>query len=84
MTILTVTEARSNLYRLVDEASMTHEPLFIKGKRQNAVLLSEEDWIAIQESLYLGSIPGMIESILKGGEEELAKCAGEIQFWPGK
>ena len=84
MTTLTITEVRANLYRLIDKAAMNHEPLFIKGKRHNAVLLSEEDWLSVQESLYLGSIPGMIESILLGGEEALLDCSQETAFWPGK
>lgn len=84
MTTLTVTEARSNLYRLVDEASMSHEPFFIKGKRHNAVLLSEEDWRSIQESLYLVSIPGMVESIIEGTREPISECSQDIEFWPGK
>jgi antitoxin YefM len=64
MTTLTASEARTNLYRLIDEA--THEPLLITGRRNNAVLVSESDWTAIQETLHLLSVPGMRESILEG------------------
>jgi antitoxin YefM len=66
MQILNVTEARTKLYKLVDEASLSHEPCIIKGKRHNAVLIAEEDWRNIQETLYLLSIPGMRESIREG------------------
>ncbi len=62
MKTLTTTEARKNIYKLVEE---THEPIQITGKKNNAVLVSEEDWRNIQETLYLTSIPGMRESILK-------------------
>jgi len=59
MPTLTATEARSKLYRLIDEAASTHDPIVITGKRSNAVLLSEEDWRSIQETLYLLNIPDM-------------------------
>ena len=63
---LSISEARSNLYRLIDEAAASHTPLVITGKRNNAVLVSEEDWAAIQETLFLLSVPGMRESIKEG------------------
>ena len=66
MPIVTVTEARRDLYRLVDQVQESHEPIQISGKRGNAVLVGEDDWRAIQETLYLVSIPGMRESILEG------------------
>ena len=75
MTILKASEARSNLYRLIDEAADHHEPVQITGKRNNAVLVGEEDWRSIQETLYLLSIPGMRESIRKGLKEPLAKLS---------
>jgi len=84
VTILTITEARSNLYRLIDNVVESHIPLLIKGKKHNAVLISEEDWSAIQETLYLAAIPGMSESIIAGGKEPLSECSQEISFWPGK
>jgi antitoxin YefM len=65
-TVLTASEARANLYRIIDEAADSHEPISITGKRANAVLVSESDWNAIQETLYLLSIPGMRESIKEG------------------
>ena len=66
MTELNASAARANLYRLLDEAAETHRPVRIAGKRNNAVLVAEDDWNAIQETLYLLSIPGMRESIRKG------------------
>ena len=78
MTILNATEARAKLYSLIDEATNTHKPILIKGKRGNAVLLSESDWNAVTETLHLLSIPGMRESIKKGLEEELSECSKDL------
>ena len=75
MTSLPVTQARSRLYQLLDEASDSHEPIQITGKRCNAVLVSEEDWRGIQETLYLLSVPGMRDSIRKGLAEPLSKAS---------
>lgn len=75
MTTLTASEARSNLYRLIDEAASTHTPILITGKRSNAVLIAEEDWRAIQETVYLLSIPGMRESIREGLNTPIEECA---------
>ena len=65
MTTLTASKARSSLYRLLDRAAQSHEPIQIMGKRNNAVLISEEDWRSLQETLYLMSVPGMRASIVK-------------------
>lgn len=62
----TATEARRQLYGLVDRVQETHEPVWITGKRGSAVLVSEEDWRAVQETLHLVSIPGMRDSLLEG------------------
>ncbi|MGQ0593498.1 MAG: type II toxin-antitoxin system Phd/YefM family antitoxin [Gammaproteobacteria bacterium] len=75
MTTLTASEARSNLYRLIDEAASTHSPILITGTRSNAVLISEEDWRAIQETVCLLSIPGMRESIREGLSTPIEECA---------
>lgn len=80
MNILNATEARAKLYRLIDEAAETHEPVIITGKRKNAVLVSEEDWNAISETLHLLSIPGMRESIRQGLEEEVSDCSPELDW----
>jgi prevent-host-death family protein len=66
MQTLSASSVRTNLYRLIDEAATTHEPLVITGKRNNAVLVSLEDWSAIQETMFLLSIPNMRESIKEG------------------
>ena len=69
-------KARENLFRLVDEVSTEHEPILITGKRANAVLVGEEDWNSLQETLYLLNVPGMRESILTGmntPDEELSR-----------
>ena len=75
-----VTDARARLYRLIDEAASSHEPIHITGKRTNAVLLSEEDWQSIQETLYLLSIPGMRESIRKGLKTPVRECSEELDW----
>lgn len=80
MTTLTATEARTNLYRVIDEVAESHQPLLITGKRNNAVLLSAEDWSAIQETLNLTSIPGMQESIKEGMTTDLADCSAELDW----
>ncbi len=80
MTTLNATEARSKLYSLIDEASDTHQPIVITGKRGNAVLVSEEDWNSIKETLFLLSIPGMRESIREGMDEELDECSEELDW----
>ena len=80
MTTLTATEARANLYRVIDETAESHKPVRITGKRNNAVLLSEKDWDAIQETLYLLSVPGMRESIKEGLETDLSDCAEELDW----
>jgi antitoxin YefM len=78
MTNLTASEARANLYRLIDQASESHQPIHISGKRTSAVLLSAEDWQAIQETLHLLSVPGMRESIKDGMAEPLSKSAKKV------
>ena len=80
MPTLTATEARSKLYGLIDETTSPHEPIIIKGKRGNAVLLSESDWRAIQETIYLLNIPGMRESIRDGLATPIEKCTKELDW----
>ncbi len=77
---LTATDARANFYRLIDETAQNHEPVHISGPRNNAVLLSEEDWNAIQETLYLLSVPGMRESIREGQKTPVSKMAKELRW----
>ncbi|MFT3760218.1 type II toxin-antitoxin system Phd/YefM family antitoxin [Thauera sp.] len=80
MTMLTASEARANLYRLIDQAAESHRPILISGKRGNAVLVAEEDWAAIQETLFLLSVPGMRESIKAGMAEPVDSCATELDW----
>lgn len=77
MTGITATEARSNLYRLIDETAESHQPVLITGKRNKAVLIAEEDWTAIQETLFLLSVPGMRESIREGIQTPTSECNEE-------
>jgi len=83
MTTIKATEARANLYKLLDQAGESHEPIQITGKRSNAILISEDDWRSIQETLYLLSIPGMRESIRKGLKMPVRKCSGKPQLGSG-
>lgn len=78
MTTITATEARKQLYKLLDDVSESHEPVQITGKRGSAVLVSEDDWRAIQETLYLVSIPGMRDSILAGMATPADELEGEL------
>ncbi len=80
MTSMTATEARKQLYQLLDELAQSHEAVQIVGKRHSAVLVSEEDWRAIQETLYLTSIPGMKDSIVKGLRTPVGKCDRELAW----
>jgi antitoxin YefM len=80
MTTLTASQARANLYRLIDEAAESHQPIHIAGKRSSAVLLSAQDWLAIQETLHLASIPGMVDSIKQGMAEPLGKSAKKLAW----
>ncbi|BCO32041.1 hypothetical protein TspCOW1_21440 [Thiohalobacter sp. COW1] len=80
MTAITASEARANLYRLIDEAASSHQPLLILGKRNSAVLVSAEDWDAIQETLFLLSVPGMRESLRDGMETPVDECAEDLEW----
>jgi antitoxin YefM len=80
MNALSASEARANLYRLMDETAASHKPVMITGKRNNAVLIAEDDWSAIQETLHLLSVPGMRESIKTGLAEPLDKSAKALKW----
>lgn len=77
MNIMNASEAREKLYRLLDEAAAAHEPVLITGPRSNAVLVAEEDWNAIQETLHLLSVPGLRESIVEGMATPIRDCDKE-------
>ena len=78
MTTLTATDARKQFFRLIDDVAESHEPIQIAGKRNSAILISENDWRAIQETLFLESIPEMRESIIKGLHTPVDECTEEI------
>ena len=80
MTLVNATQARANLYKLIDKANEGHEPITITSKRGNAVLIAEEDWSAINETLFLLSIPNMRESIVKGLQTDLSECSENIDW----
>jgi len=80
MTTVNATEARANLYSLMDETSATHTPVLITGKRTNAVLVSEDDWNAVNETLFLLTVPGMRESIVDGMNSNLSDCEPELKW----
>lgn len=80
LTPITASAARADLYRLLDQAAQSHQPILISGKRSSAVLVSAQDWQAIQETLYLLSVPGMRESILQGMAEPLGQSAMALDW----
>ncbi|MEE9431080.1 MAG: type II toxin-antitoxin system Phd/YefM family antitoxin [Melioribacteraceae bacterium] len=80
MITITATKARENLYKLIAATSKESEPIQITGKKGNAVLISESDWRAVQETLFLVSIPGMRESIMKGMKEPIDKCNDKLKW----
>ncbi len=80
MTIKTASQARAELYGLIDQVAESHQPVLITGKRANGVLVSEEDWNAIQATLYLTSIPGMRASIVEGMKMPVRKCRRKLDW----
>ena len=80
MTTITATQARQRLYSLIDEANDSHQPIQITGKRANAVLLSEDDWRAIQETLHLQSVPGLVDSIQEASKEGIEGASDKLDW----
>jgi antitoxin YefM len=80
MTTITATDARKQLYKLLDDVADSHEPIQITGKRGSAVLMAEEDWRAVQETLYLLSVPGMRESIREGMNTSVEECDKDLDW----
>ncbi len=80
MKTITATQARNKIYKLIDETAEESKPIQITGKRANAVLVSEDDWNAIQETLYLLSIPGMKESLLEARKESMDKWSDKLKW----
>jgi antitoxin YefM len=78
--LLTTTQARANLYRLIDQVAQSHDPILITGKQNNAVLVSQEDWESIQETIYLLSIPGVGISIKEGLQSSIDDCDEDLEW----
>ena len=78
--IMTVSQARTNIYKIMDETAQTHQPILITGKRNNVVMLSQEDWNAIEETLYLNSIPSMAESIADAMNADDSEFSENIEW----
>ncbi len=74
MKSISVSQARANLFKLLDETAATSEPVLITGKRNNAVLVSEDDWRSIQETLYLSQVTGLKESLIEGKNTPVEEC----------
>ena len=81
MTIYTSTQARIKLFNLIDETNSTHEPIYIKGKRNDAVILSKEDYESMQETLYIKSVPGLAKQIADASKESLEGCMNHQAVW---
>ena len=77
---MSVSQVRANIYNIIDETAQSHEPILITGKRNNAVMISQEDWNAIEETLYLSSIPNMSESIIESMQEDDSKFSQTIEW----
>lgn len=80
MTLINATDAQSKLYDLIDETRLSHKPVIIVGKKSKAVLISEEDWESVQETLYLLSIPNMRKSIREGLNTPVEECLKELDW----
>lgn len=81
MRVISATSARANLFGLIDQVTEEHEEVMITTKRRNAVLVSEEDWRSIQETLYLSSIPGMVDSIREALDSPSEERLSEEEFF---
>ena len=80
MKYLTATEINKNLYHLIDDISISHTPIQISGKRNSAIFVSNKVWQSVQETLYLTSISGMRDSIIKGLNAPIEKCFDELDW----
>ncbi len=78
--VMTVSQARTNIYKIMDETAQTHQPILITGKRNNVVMLAEEDWNAIEETLFLNSIPGMASSIKEAMDAPNSEFSEDIEW----
>ena len=78
--VISVSQARANIYTLIDKVAQTHEPILITGKRNNVVMISQEDWDAIAETLYLNSIPKMASSIQEAMNAQDSEFSETIEW----
>ncbi|UTJ07418.1 type II toxin-antitoxin system Phd/YefM family antitoxin [Arcobacter roscoffensis] len=78
--VMSVSQVRADIYNVMDETAQTHEPILITGKRNNVVMLSQEDWNAIEETLYLNSIPNMASSIQKSMSADDSEFSEDIEW----
>jgi len=78
--VMTVSQVRANIYKIMDETAATHQPIMITGKRNNVVMLSEEDWNAIEETLFLNSIPGMATSIKEAMDAPNSEFTEDVEW----
>lgn len=78
--VMTVSQARTNIYKIMDETAQTHQPIIITGKRNNVVMLSEEDWNAIEETLFINSIPGMATSIKEAMDAPNSEFSEDVEW----
>jgi antitoxin YefM len=77
METITINQTNPKIDQLIDQTIENNQPILLKGAKGNAVLISEQDWNAMQETLYLQSISGMVESIQQGGETPIEECIDE-------
>lgn len=80
MAVISATEARRRLYQLLDDVAEFHEPVQITGNRDSAVLVSEDDWRAIQETLYFTSVPATRDSIVEGMYTPVEECDEDLDW----
>lgn len=78
--VMSATKARADIFNLIDETAISHEPVVITSKRYNVVMVAQEDWNAIQETLHLLSIPNMRESIIEGMNTHVEECSGDLEW----
>lgn len=78
--VMSATKARADIFNLIDETAISHEPVVITSKRYNVVMVAQEDWNAIQETLHLLSIPNMRESIIEGMNTSVEECSGDLEW----
>jgi len=80
MSTINITNARKELYKIVESVNISHEPMHITGKNSSAVLIGEDDWKSIEETLYLMSLPGMRESIIEGMKTDIPDLEEDLDW----